>query len=389
MDTSKFTDEQTGQLVTVPVSTGKDRAFVPNPLYPDWQIPQEIWALLADAKMALGRLDGVGRRLPNPELLLSPLRSREALRSSSLEGTYATPKELLLFELEPVVPATSGDKANAQLEVSNYGRALREGFNALQEYPLSLSLIRNLHQWLLEGVRGDDKSPGKFRETQVHIGSGRRFIPPPPTHLSQCLQELDAKLRPEEQGQREYDSLIMCYLLHYQFETIHPFRDGNGRVGRLILALTTWKWCGLSMPWLYMSPFFERYKDEYINNLFNVSARGDWSAWIEFCLKGTIVQAEDAIARCDALIYLRDDWIAKITQGNIRLVTLIDSLFTRPILTTTIVRQLTGVSQPTAQSDIDKLVEAQFLVPIDGTLRPVVYAAPQILDIAYGEPADI
>ena len=137
-----------------------------------------------------------------------------------------------------------------------------------------------------------------------------------------------------------------------------------------------------------MSPFFERYKDEYINNLFNVSAKGDWATWIGFCLKGTIVQAEDAIVRCDALIYLKDDWTSKITEGNIRLVSLIDSLFTRPIMTTSIARQLTGVTQPTAQSDIDKLIEAKILVPIEGTRRPVVYAAPQIIDIAYGEPTE-
>ncbi len=338
--------------------------------------------------MALGRLDGVGSRLPNPELLLSPLRSREALRSSSLEGTYATPRELLLFELEPVKPSAAGDKANAQLEVSNYSRALREGFNALQEYPFSLTIVRNLHHWLLEGVRGEDKSPGQFRETQVHIGSDRRFIPPPPTHLTQCLDELDTKLRPEDPNNSVYDPLIMCYLLHYQFETIHPFRDGNGRVGRLLLALTTWKWCGISMPWLYMSPYFERYKDEYINNLFNVSAKGDWATWIEFCLRGTIVQAEDAIARSEALIMLKDEWTLKITDANIRLVTLIDSLFTQPVLTTSMVKHLTNVSQPTAQSDIDKLVDAKVLMPIDGTKRPVIYVAPQIVDIAYNEPSD-
>jgi Fic family protein len=387
MDTSKFSDNRTGQLVSVPVSTGKDWAFVPDPLYPAWEMPTTTWALLADAKMALGRLDGVGRRLPNPELLLSPLRSREALRSSSLEGTYATPQELLLFELEPIKPAAAGDKANAQLEVSNYSRALREGFNTLLEYPLSLSLIRSLHQWLLEGVRGEDKSPGKFRETQVHIGSGRRFIPPPPMYLAQCLDELDAKLRPDGTSKSNYDPLVMCYLLHYQFETIHPFRDGNGRVGRLILALTTWKWCGLSLPWLYMSPYFERYKDEYINNLFNVSAKGDWETWIEFCLRGTIVQAEDAIVRSDALIRLKDDWTSRITDGNIRLITLIDSLFTQPVMTTTIARDLTKVSQPTAQSDIDKLIEAKILIPIDGPRRPAVYVAPQIIDIAYDEPS--
>jgi Fic family protein len=142
------------------------------------------------------------------------------------------------------------------------------------------------------------------------------------------------------------------------------------------------------MPWLYMSPYFERYKDEYIGNLFNVSAKGDWETWIEFCLRGTIVQAEDAIVRSDALIRLKDDWTSRITDGNIRLITLIDSLFTQPVLTTTIARNLTNVSQPTAQSDIDKLIEAKILTSIDGTRRPVVYVAPQIIDIAYDEPGN-
>jgi Fic family protein len=387
MDINKFTNSTTGELVKIHVTGGEDWAFIPEPLYPELDLNSSLWALLSDAKMELGKLDGIGRTLPNPELLLAPLQYREALRSSSLEGTYATPKELLLFELEPSDPKGSEDKRNAQREVSNYGTALRQGYNALVDYPLSLSLVRSLHQWLMTGVRGNDKSPGKFRETQVHIGSNRRFIPPPPGHLSDCLQELDSHLRPTETDSTPtLDPLIMCYLLHYQFETIHPFRDGNGRVGRLILALTTWKWCGLSMPWLYMSPYFERYKDEYINNLFNISAKGDWSTWLEFCLSGTIAQARDAISRCDALLRLRDDWNRRITGGNFRLVTLIESLFSRPIMTTTIARNLTEVSQPTAQSDISKLIEAGVLSPVEATKRPVVYFAPEIMDIAYGEP---
>lgn len=333
--------------------------------------------------MALGRLDGVGNTLPNPELLLSPLRGREALRSSSLEGTYATPQELLLFELDPIKPSRSDEKSNTQLEVANYSYALREGFNAMQEYPLSLGLVRNLHKWLLGGVRGENKSPGNFRDSQVHIGSDRRFVPSPPLHMSQCLNELEPKLKPGDGS--ILDPLIRCYMLHYQFETIHPFLDGNGRVGRLILALTTWRWCGLQMPWLYMSSYFERYKDEYINNLFNVSARGDWSSWITFCLRGTITQAEDAIRRCYALNHLREQWLSNITGGNIRLVATIESLFTRPVLTTGLIKKLAGVTQPTAQRDIDRLVEAGSLVAVPGTQRPVVYIAPQIVEIAYGE----
>jgi len=218
MLSEKFTDETTGRLVRI-TSPYEDWAFVPAPLPPDWDFPASLWPLVAEAKQLLGKLDGVGRTLPNPELLQRPLQQREALRSSSLEGTYASPQELLLFELQPRVPSSAKDKANDWLEVSNYASALREGYLYLQQGPLSLYLVRQLHAWLLKGVRGADKQPGSFRKRQVHLGSDRRFVPPPPERLDDCLQAFEHALMTPP---NDFDPLVRSYLVHYQLEAIHP-----------------------------------------------------------------------------------------------------------------------------------------------------------------------
>jgi Fic family protein len=386
VDRSKFSDRKTGELVEIAAPYG-DLAFVPDPLPPVWEMPESVWRELAEARQLLGELDGLGRALPSPGLMLRPLQQREALRSSSLEGTYASPEELLLFELRPRLPVSRNDPANAWLEVSNYGTALREGYESLREgRPLSLTLIRQLHAWLLKGVRGEDRGPGEFRETQVHVGSDRRFVPPPPEHLRSSLDALQTHLAAGEI--KGFDPLVSCYLLHYQFEAIHPFRDGNGRVGRLLLALMTWLWCRLSLPWLYMSPYFERYKDEYIDTLFRVSTDARWEEWIGFCLRGTIQQARDGIRRCSALINLRRQLRASLAEGSIRLSQVIDQLFARPAVTIPDLARTYDVTYPTAKTDVDRLVRAAVLKHVPNTNYPKVFLCSQILEIAYGEPAD-
>ena len=312
MDRSKFTSAQNGQLV--PITTHKeDWAFVPDPLPPAWEFGIELWPLLAEAKQELARLDGIARTLPNPELLLRPLQSREALRSSSLEGTYATPQELLLFELQPREPTSEKDPANAHREVANYSSSLRKGLALMQDLPFCLRLVRELHNELLSGVRGRDKAPGQFRRNQNHIGSDYRFNPPPPNHLGTCLDNFEKELH---STQTKYDPLVYCYMLHYQFECIHPFLDGNGRVGRVLLSLMIYSQCQLYLPWLYMSAYFERYKDEYIDNLFRVSTHGDWDRWITFCLRGTVSQAVDSIRRCHALTVLKDQFHLQLDNAG-------------------------------------------------------------------------
>jgi Fic family protein len=382
MDTTKFTSNKTGQLVEITTNLERDWAFVPNPLPPQWKFPETLWPMLVDARVNLARLDGIGRTLPDPELLLRPLQNREALRSSSLEGTYASPQELLLFEKHPRAPKSERDPANAWLEVSNYSKSLKQGVDLLNSLPLSLRLIKELHKTLLSGVRGKDKAPGEFRRLQVHIGSDRRYIPPPPESMHNCLNKFEERLNQEDPN---FDLLIRCFVLHYQFEAIHPFRDGNGRVGRVLLALMIYQWCNLSAPWLYMSAFYEQFKDEYINNLFNVSAKGDWQTWIEFCLRGTIEQTKDSIRRCEELKALKENFLVKAGTLGVRMHAIIEQLFSNPLVTIPSIKENFGVSYPSAQKDVERLVEAKILQELSLDIRPKSFFAPDIIRIAYRE----
>lgn len=379
MDRDKFTPEMTGRLVSVSVGM-PDWAFLPAPLPRKWHISYDLWPVLASAREELARLDGIGRTLPDPELLLRPLQSREAIRSSSLEGTYASAEELLLFELAPAETTTPSDRTNDWREVANYAAALRRGTILLQSLPLSLRVIREMHAVLLTGVRGRDRAPGEFRRTQVHLGSDRRYIPPPPNELAGCLDDFEKFLNQAE----DIDPLIRAYLAHYQFEAIHPFIDGNGRVGRALLSLCAYQWCGLSRPWLYVSPFFDRHKDEYIDTLFAVSTEGAWDRWLQLCLRATIDVCRDAVTRCDHLQRLRDEYHGKADRAGGRMHALIESLFSNPIIRTSDAARRLNVTYPTAKSDIGKLVELGILSELGG-VSPKAYYARAIFDAAYQE----
>ncbi len=380
MDKARFTTDCPGGLVKVSVEPGKeDWAFVPDELSAaDAEPPTELWPLLAEARENLARLDGAGLYLPGHELLLRPLQQREALASSSLEGTYATPRQLLLYGLEPREPESDRDPANDWREVYNYGRALAYGQQAIKDgQPISLHLMRVLHEILLDHVRGQDKKPGEFRDRQVYIGSTRRFIPPPTVSMAPCLEALERFIS-REQG----DPLLRAFVSHYQFETIHPFLDGNGRIGRVLLSLMVFKWCRLQQPWLYLSPHFEQHKNEYIDRLFNVSAQGQMAEWIRFCLEATIRQTRDATERIDHLVKLKAEYLERLTQGSVRLFSLIECLFETPIITITQAQQKHGVTYPTAKSDIDKLVTAGILEEVED-YYPKAFVAPEIMKIAY------
>ena len=225
MEKALFNNESMGGLKRITIQDETDWAFVPAPLPTKWQIPNDLWPILAQAREELARLDGIGRHMPNYELLLRPLQHREAIKSSSLEGTYATPEQLLLFEIDPKEPKKQYDKVNAWKEVSNYNAALRLGQKLLNDIPVSLRLLKALHKELLGGVRGQQRAPGNFRKSQVHIGSDRRFIPPPPIEAIQCINNLEEYIHKDT----DIDPLIFCFMVNYQFEAIHPFLDGNGR----------------------------------------------------------------------------------------------------------------------------------------------------------------
>lgn len=383
MDIHLFQSDRPGDLVTITRDniTGSQHAFIPHPLPPRWEFPLRLWPLLAEARQQLGVLEGIGRNLPNPGILLRPLADREAIRSSQLEGTYATARELLLFEIQPRQSRSEDDPANAQREVYNYRRALHEAANPV--LPLSLRLVRDLHRTLLDQVRGRDRSPGEFRRIQVAIGSDHRFVPPPPHLVLPCLDRLEKYLHV---GNLAYDSLVNSFLVHYQFETIHPFVDGNGRVGRLLLAIMLQQSGELSKPWMYLSEYFEKHREEYVERLFDVSARANWEGWVEFCLRGTIEQARTTIRRCDRLLEVREEFMKRLANagGSARLNKIVESVFFSPFVRIADLSSQLGVTYPTAKADVHRLVRAQILKELKNA-TPKTFYAPEVFDVAYEE----
>jgi Fic family protein len=347
-------------------------AFVPHPLPPKWLWPERLWKLLLDARTCLARLDGTGKHLPNPEILLNPLQGREAQLSSQLEGTITNPHQQVLFQAEPSYPKSETDPVNAFREVFNYRRALRLRLGGQNDLPLSLRLIRELHSILMDGVRGSDKRPGEFRKMQNQIGWPARFVPPPPQHLDETLYAFEKYLHSDD----GFDPLVRSFLAHYQFETIHPFADGNGRVGRLLLSLTIPEWCKLSSQWLYMSAFFEKRKTKYMDLLFRVSTQGDWEPWIEFCLEGVVAQSLDTEKRFDKLLALHRDFHARLKGGSVRLARLVDKLFETPVIAVNQYKKIFNVTYPTARSDLKKLEALGIVQPLDETERISYYCRP-------------
>lgn len=384
MDRGAFTENATGQLVAITFPR-KDWSFIPAALPPNWSFPASLWPLLAEAREALGRLDGIGQTLPDPQLLLLPLQSREAISSSSIEGTYVTPKELLFFELHPSDPQSPEEDAAAWREVFNYGQALKMAAEKLDQYPFCNLVIREMHATLMDGSRGRDKGPGQFRRDHVQIGSSGRFVPPPVSEVARLMENLQEFMNQPDTG---FDPLVSAFLVHYQFEAIHPFRDGNGRVGRALLAMMIYKTLGHSMPWLYMSAFYEEYRDEYVAKLFSVSSDGRWTEWVEFCLYGAVRQANDSIKRCQSLHQLQKEWHQRFDGLMPRAHPIINQLFRSPAVTIPSLCEHFRTTYKTAKSDIERLVEAGILYELPDH-HPRLFYASAIMNIAYdrGEEA--
>ena len=370
----------------MPISTPEpDFAFIPDSLPPSWTFTEDLWPLLVEAKWRLGKLDGVARTLPHPALFLKPLQRVESLTSSRLEGTYATAQELMLFEIDPKEPHGPTDQAHAWREVANYSSALAQGYAELRELPFCLRLIKDLHRTLLTGVRGASRTIGEFREHQVHVGSTRRYVPPPPREMLESLNQLENYINKDD---KRFDPLVRCFIVHYQIETIHPFSDGNGRIGRVLLALMIYKWCELSLPWLYLSPFFERYKDEYIDNLFNVSSQGAWNAWVRFCLNAVIQQAKKATELCEHLQSIREAMHDRTREDcGTRIHPIIESLFDAPVVRIVDIVKRHSVHYATAKADVNYLVRKGILAPLDG-FKVKTFLAPEIFNAVYGDFQD-
>ncbi len=232
----------------------------------------------------------------------------------------------------------------------------------------------------MTGVRGSDKNPGEFRKYQNQIGRPARYVPPPAPELLALLDNLERSLHADW----ELDPLVKAFVIHYQFEAIHPFMDGNGRVGRLLLAICIAEWFALENQWLYMSAYFDDNKDEYLDHLLTVSTSADWTGWIEFCLRGVVVQAIDTQRRCDALLKLHRKFHSQLakTKGSVRLSAVVDQLFVSPVLTAATIQKAHEVTYPTARADLTKLEELGIVRRLRNAAQ-ISYYCPAIFAAAH------
>jgi len=378
MNPSDFNSSAPGRIVK---NADGQWAFIPNPLPPDLEFTNVTLALLSQADQKLGELAGVGKMLPNPHMLIGPFLRHEAVLSSRIEGTLVTEEELLLFEVSPSSEAKTPDVR----EVANYVRALEYGLERMKELPVSLRLIRELHERLLEGVRGADRRPGSFRTIQNYIAKpaqpiqDARFVPPPPTELGPALDQFEKFLNPNS----GLPLLIELALTHYQFETIHPFVDGNGRIGRLLLSLLLCERGPLAKPLLYLSAYFEKNREQYVDLLLGVSRSGAWQEWIQFFLRGVAFQSQDAILRSQKLLELWLQYRGRMQTARASALglNLIDALFSTPALTVPMAAARLKITYASAQLNVDKLVKAEILREVTGNRRNRVYVAPEIVQI--------
>jgi Fic family protein len=376
IDPKSFTSNSPGDLVAL---ASGHLAFVPRPLPPSLEYEARIVHPLEDATLALGQLSGIGQTLPNPHMLIRAFQQREALLSSRIEGTVADPQELLFAEIE-----RAKEPADNVREVRNYVEALNFSLNQLEKLPVCLRLIRDAHQRLMRGARGQEQRPGEFRDIQNYVGrpggfGNARYIPPPVAQMTESLESFEKFLHEESR----IPALIRLALIHYQFEAIHPFRDGNGRIGRLLLALLLCDWKLLSKPLLYLSAYFDRHREEYFDHLLAVSQRGTWNDWIEFFLQGVAEEARDAVDRAQKLLALRDEYRTKLQTSHApgACLSLIDNLFEVPALTVPLAATKLKQSYPGAKRNILKLVEAGILRESSPQVHPKCYLAPAILKL--------
>jgi Fic family protein len=376
MDIALFKNSPSGRLTR---ASGGYWAFVPNPLPPKLEWDNALVSLVSKADIGVGTLSGLGETLPNPHLLIYPFIRREAVLSSRIEGTRSSLSDLLLFE------ATKIERQRDVKEVQNYVHAMEYGLKRLDELPLSLRFIRELHSTLMKGVRGEQATPGEFRQSQNWIGppgctlNEAAFIPPPVPEMQECLSQLEKFLHTE----KDLPLLVQLALVHYQFEAIHPFLDGNGRIGRLLITLFLCQRGVLTKPLLYLSAFFEHHRQEYYGLLLKISQKGAWREWIEFFLRAVVEQAGDAVSRARRLLELHHTY-AQISRGKKLSPTagqLIELIFTRPLLNARAAQEYLKVTFPAAQKALKALVETEILVEITGGKRSKTYAAKEILDI--------
>jgi Fic family protein len=361
------------------VSQGGYSAFVPAPLPPAIEWTPRLVGVLSDADRLIGRLAGEGGRLPNPHVLMRPFVKQEAVQSSRIEGTQATLGELLAAEAGAAVERSPDDLR----EVGNYVVALEHGISLLRELPICVRLIRALHQKLMDGVRGEHAAPGVFRRTQNWIGrpgstlATATFIPPPPGEIEPCLADWEKFIH-----QSELPPLVTIALAHYQFEAIHPFLDGNGRVGRLLITLFLIERKVLPTPLLYLSAFFEASRRDYYEGLRAVSQRGAWPDWLEYFLLGVARMSEDSLSRATRINDLLAGWRSRLTGRSTGTpLRIVELLAANPFLTIKGAAGQLKMAFTTAQRAIEHLEHSGILQPVSDAKRDRVYCAKTLLGI--------
>jgi len=370
VDARQFTKNARGRIAEAPDGYP---AFVPEPAPRELDLSDSSLAALDEASNRLGVLQGIGKQLRNPHLLISPYMRREAVLSSRIEGTQTTMSDVYAADLDQQELILATDVR----EVQNYRAAHRLGLRS--KLPLSLRLIRNLHKRLMKGVRGHDRHPGEFRIYQNFIGAPTgaeaTYVPPPVPEMRQLLDDLERFLHEED-----LRPLVQAAIIHYQFEAIHPFGDGNGRVGRLLVPLFLRDRGLLPQPLLYLSAYFERNRSDYYEGLLRVSTHGDWDNWIRYFLEGVSTQAQEAADLADRLLGLHNRYREKLQAKHVtaNVLALIDALFENPLIYTSRAEEVLDVSAPTARATIRTLEDHGILREITNRSWRKIYRADEI-----------
>lgn len=384
MDTKAFSRSPMGRLVPI---SGRDNylgrdyshfAFVPNPLPKSVPLSERTYNRVTQASLEIGRLDFAVQRLPNPSLLVRPALRREAQSTSALEGTYAPLDEVLEGEfLEEA-------QQSAELrEILNYVRAAELGYQLIEKMPIHFNMVARLQKILVRGTRGDGYDAGKIRSGHVYIGERSRgieesrFVPPPPgDELRDGISEWEKWINAEN----DVPLLVKAALGHYQFETLHPFSDGNGRMGRLIASLQLVEAGALNYPVLNLSPWLKEHEQQYKDEMLRVSITGDFNPWVQFFCDAVIAQAQNGVKKIEDVLAVRAQWMEQLQKARVRgvAVNIVDSLIGYPYITVSQAAELHNVTYPPANNAIRKLVDMGILQETTGGNYGRVFVAPQL-----------
>jgi len=384
MDPNLFQASSAGRVIKVGQVNAAYWAFVPNPLPPILASDWDLSRALSEADRTVSELAGLGRMLPNPNLFIRPFLRREAVLSSKIEGTHSDLTDLYMYEdgqlalpgIEPALPENEDVR-----EVFNYVRALEIGLAQLEDVRVSLWMLRGLHKVLLEDVRGQYATPGEFRIRQNWIGgetiNQAVYVPPPVIELEPALNNLERYFY-----QDDYPPLIRLALIHYQFEAIHPFVDGNGRIGRLLLSLLLVSWKLLPLPLLHLSAYIETHRQEYYDLLLNISQTGAWRDWVLFFLRATTAQAQDTSMRIKRIQDLQQTWHGRLigSHATHSVFRLADFLFEAPIITVPSAQKVLDMTYHGAERCVNKLIQLGMLSPLDDRRYGRTYLSKEILE---------